>query len=90
MGTMRGGGLGMGMRAERTPHGRSARAGQPDQPKKKFDVKKLWPQILGLVAPRKGLIAGGSGADGGESSGRACSAIYLQTAAGYGAFSRSS
>lgn len=47
----------MGMRAERTV--RSARPGQPDQPKKKFDIKKLWPQILGLIAPRKGLIAGG-------------------------------
>ena len=30
MGTMRGGGLGMGMRAERTPHGRSARASESD------------------------------------------------------------
>ena len=27
MGTMRGGGMGMGMRAERSPHGRRARAG---------------------------------------------------------------
>src|SRR5580692_4558400 len=56
MGTMRGGGMGMGMRAERTPHGRSARAGQAEQPKKKIDVKKLWPQIRALVAPRKGLL----------------------------------
>ncbi len=30
MGTMRGGGMGMGMRAERTPHGRGVRAGQTD------------------------------------------------------------
>ncbi len=56
MGTMRGGGLGMGMRAERSPHGRSARAGQPDLPKRKPDLKKLWPEIWALVAPRKSLI----------------------------------
>jgi subfamily B ATP-binding cassette protein MsbA len=53
---MRGGGLGMGMRAERSPHGRSARAGQPDLPKRKPDLKKLWPEIWALVAPRKSLI----------------------------------
>ena len=57
MGTMRGGGMGMGMRAERTPHGRSARGAQADQPKRKIDLKKLWPQIRALVAPRKGLLA---------------------------------
>src|ERR1700691_5547056 len=59
MGTMRGGGMGVGMRAERTPHARSARAGQADQPKKKIDVKKLWPQIRALVVPRKGLLFAG-------------------------------
>ncbi len=59
MGTMRGGGVGMGMRAERTPHGRGARAGQVDLPKKKPNLKKLWPQIKGLVAPRKGLLVAG-------------------------------
>src|ERR1700732_1815469 len=57
MGTMRGGG--MGMRAERTPHGRTARAGQADPPKKKPNLKKLWPQIKLLVAPRKGLLVVG-------------------------------
>jgi subfamily B ATP-binding cassette protein MsbA len=56
MATMRGGGLGMGMRAERTPRGRSARAGQAELPRKKPDFKKLWPQIRGLVAPRVGLL----------------------------------
>jgi len=56
MGTMRGGGLGMGMRAERSPHGRAARAGQADLPKRKPDLKKLGPEIWALVAPRKGLI----------------------------------
>jgi ABC-type multidrug transport system fused ATPase/permease subunit len=55
MGTMRGG-MGMGMRAERSSHGRSARVGQPDVPKRKPDLKKLGPEIWALVAPRKGLI----------------------------------
>jgi subfamily B ATP-binding cassette protein MsbA len=53
---MRGGGLGMGMRAERSSHGRAARAGQADLPKRKPDLKKLGPEIWALVAPRKGLI----------------------------------
>ncbi|MGA9462781.1 MAG: ABC transporter ATP-binding protein [Terracidiphilus sp.] len=56
MGTMRGGGMGMSMRAERSPHGRNARGGQADQPKRKVSVKKLWPQIRALVAPRMGLL----------------------------------
>jgi len=37
--------MGMGMRAERTPHGRGARMGQADLPKRKPDLKKLWPQV---------------------------------------------
>jgi ABC-type multidrug transport system fused ATPase/permease subunit len=53
---MRGGGVGMGMRAERTSHGRGARAGQVDLPKRKPNLKKLWPQIKAMVAPRKGLL----------------------------------
>jgi ABC-type multidrug transport system fused ATPase/permease subunit len=56
MGTMRGG---MGIRAERTPHGRSAHAGQPALPPHKPDIKKLWPEIWTLIAPRKGLIVAG-------------------------------
>ena len=56
MGTMRGGGLGMSMRAERGGHGRGARAGQGDPPKKRPDLKKLWPQIRSLVAPRWRLL----------------------------------
>ncbi len=56
MSTMRGGGLGMGMRAERTPHGRGARAGQTEMPKRKPSLKKLWPQIKVMVAPRMGLL----------------------------------
>ena len=56
MGTMRGGGLGMGMRAERSSAGRGARAGQVEPPKRKPNLKKLWPQIKALVAPRKGLL----------------------------------
>jgi subfamily B ATP-binding cassette protein MsbA len=56
---MRGGGMGMGMRAERTAHGRGARAGQTDASKRKPNLKRLWPQIKTLVAPRKGLLLSG-------------------------------
>ena len=56
MSTMRGAGMGMGMRAERTPHGRGARGGQGELPKRKPDLKKLWPQIKSLVMPRMGLL----------------------------------
>jgi subfamily B ATP-binding cassette protein MsbA len=59
LGGFRGGGMGMGMRAERTPHGRGARMGQADLPKRKPDLKKLWPQVWALVAPRKGLLLAG-------------------------------
>jgi subfamily B ATP-binding cassette protein MsbA len=51
----------MGTRAERTPHGRSARGGQPELPKPKPDLKKIWPEIRALIAPRKGLIVAGLG-----------------------------
>ena len=44
----------MSARAERTPHGRGAKG---DLPKRKPNLKKLWPQIKVLVLPRKGLIA---------------------------------
>jgi ABC-type multidrug transport system fused ATPase/permease subunit len=56
MATMRGGGLGMGMRAERSPHSRGARAGQEELPRKKPNLKKIWPEVRALVAPRKGLL----------------------------------
>ncbi len=59
MGTMRGGGMGMALRAERSPHGRGPRAGQPDLPKQKPSLKKVWPQVRALVAPRIGLLAAG-------------------------------
>jgi ABC-type multidrug transport system fused ATPase/permease subunit len=61
VGAMRGGAMGMSSRAERSPHGRGARDGQEDLPKKKPELKKLWPQIWGLVAPRKGLLVAGMG-----------------------------
>ncbi len=51
----------MSMRAERSPHGRGARAGQPDSPKPKPNLKKMWPQIRALVMPRIGLLLGGMG-----------------------------
>jgi len=59
MGTVRSG-LGMGgSRAERSPRGGGARTGQPDAPKRKPDLKKLWPQVWRLVVPRGGLLLAG-------------------------------
>jgi ABC-type multidrug transport system fused ATPase/permease subunit len=58
MGTMRGG-MGMGMRAERSPHGRGGRGGSADVPKKKPNLKKIWPEVRALIAPRKGLLVVG-------------------------------
>jgi ABC-type multidrug transport system fused ATPase/permease subunit len=55
MGTMRGGGMGMGARAERSPHGRGARAGA-ESPQKKTDFRKALPEIWRLVRPRKWLL----------------------------------
>jgi subfamily B ATP-binding cassette protein MsbA len=49
----------MGSRAERSPRGGGARAGQADLSKRKPNLKKLWPQIRALIAPRKGLLVGG-------------------------------
>ena len=49
--------MGMSMRAERSPHGRSARAGQAEPPKSKPNLRKIWPEVKALVVPRKGLIA---------------------------------
>jgi ABC-type multidrug transport system fused ATPase/permease subunit len=57
MGTMRGG-MGMGMRAERSPRGRG-RGGPADVPKKKPNLKKVWPEVRALIAPRKGLLVVG-------------------------------
>ena len=51
--------MGMAMRAERSPHGRAARAGQPDLPKQKPSLKKVWPQVRALVVPRIGLLLAG-------------------------------
>jgi subfamily B ATP-binding cassette protein MsbA len=50
------GGMGMGMSAERSPHGRGARAGQADVTKKKTDFRKAMPEIWRLVRPRKWLL----------------------------------
>jgi subfamily B ATP-binding cassette protein MsbA len=55
---MRSGNLGMGgSRAERPVGG--GRAGREDVPKKKPDLKKMWPQIRSLIMPRKGLLLAG-------------------------------
>ena len=59
MGTVRSG-LGMGgSRAERSPRPGAPRAGQADPPKRKPDLKKIWPQVWGLVKPRMGLLMAG-------------------------------
>jgi ABC-type multidrug transport system fused ATPase/permease subunit len=55
MGTMRGG-MGMGMRAERSSRGRGARAGSDVSPQKKTDFRKAMPEIWRLVRPRKWLL----------------------------------
>ena len=59
MSTMRGGGMGLSAGAERSPRGGSARARAAELPKRKPDLKKLWPEIKALVAPRKGLLIAG-------------------------------
>ena len=59
MGGMRGAGLDMGMRAERSTERHGSRAGKSDLSKRKISMKKLWPQVLALVAPRKGLLVAG-------------------------------
>ena len=59
MASMHGGSMNMSSRAERSPHGRSARPGQADLPKRKPNLKKMWPQIRSLVVPRLGLLIAG-------------------------------
>jgi subfamily B ATP-binding cassette protein MsbA len=49
--------MGLGA-AERSPRG-GTRARAAELPKPKPNLKKLWPQIWTLVAPRKGLLLGG-------------------------------
>ncbi len=51
----------MSASAERSPRGGGIRAGQSELPKRKPDLKKLWPQIWALVAPRRGLLLAGMG-----------------------------
>jgi subfamily B ATP-binding cassette protein MsbA len=48
-----------GSRAERSPRHGATRPGQTDTGKRKPDLKKLWPQIRGLVMPRMSLLIGG-------------------------------
>ncbi len=52
---------GLGMRAERSSRPASARAAQAELPKRKPSLKKIWPQVWGLVKPRKWLLLGGLG-----------------------------
>jgi subfamily B ATP-binding cassette protein MsbA len=51
--------MGMGMRAERSGHGRGVRGGESDVAKPKPNLKKIWPQVRALVAPRMGLLVAG-------------------------------
>jgi subfamily B ATP-binding cassette protein MsbA len=51
--------MAMGMRAERAPHGGGARSGQDGPSQRKPSLKKLWPQIKSLLAPRRGLLVAG-------------------------------
>ncbi len=51
--------MGMGRHAEGTPRGRGARGGAADLPKRKPSLKKLWPQVSALIAPRKWLLISG-------------------------------
>jgi ABC-type multidrug transport system fused ATPase/permease subunit len=59
MSTMRGGGMGLSAGAERSPRGGSSRARAAELPKRKPNLKALWPEIKALVMPRKGLLAAG-------------------------------
>jgi ABC-type multidrug transport system fused ATPase/permease subunit len=59
MSTMRGGGMGLSAGAERSPRGGGARARAAELPKRKPNLKKLWPEIKALIAPRKGLLVAG-------------------------------
>jgi len=52
---MRGHGMSFGPGAERSPRG-NTRARAAELPKRKPNLKKLWPQIWALIAPRKGLL----------------------------------
>jgi len=55
-------GLGLGgSKAERSPRNGAARPGQTDLPKPKPSIRKLWPQIRLLMAPRKWLLVAGMG-----------------------------
>ena len=59
MSTMRGGGMGLAGSAERSPRGGGARARSAEMPKRKPNLKALWPEIKALIAPRKGLLVAG-------------------------------
>jgi ABC-type multidrug transport system fused ATPase/permease subunit len=56
MGTMHGGSMNFGARAERSPRSRGTRSGGDGVQKSRPALKKLWPQIRALVAPRLGLL----------------------------------
>jgi subfamily B ATP-binding cassette protein MsbA len=49
----------MSMRAERSPGVKSTNAARGETPKKKTDLKKVWPEVWKLVRPRRFLLLGG-------------------------------
>jgi len=55
MAAMHGGSMNFSARAERSPRGRTVRAGEGAK-KRRPDLKRLWPQIRSLVAPRLSLL----------------------------------
>src|SRR6478672_10893615 len=59
MSTIRGGGRGRTRGAERSPRAGSSGAKAAEVPKRKPNLKPLWPEIKALVAPRKGLLIAG-------------------------------
>jgi ABC-type multidrug transport system fused ATPase/permease subunit len=56
MGAMHGGSMNFSARAERSPRSRGTRSGGDGVQKSRPALKKLWPQIRALVAPRLGLL----------------------------------
>ncbi len=82
MSTMRGGGMGLSAGAERSPRAGSSRARAAELPKRKPNLKALWPEIKALIAPRKGLLDRGDGFDGRQPRCRISASLYFQNLAG--------
>ena len=81
MGTMRAAGWAWACARSGHRAARSARAGQAELPKRKPSLKKLWPQVWALVAPRKGLLVIGMGLMVHQPRGGSGVALHQQAAA---------